>query len=513
MNLELKKENLNINKVVAEKSNMIYVEGDIIVPDVKPDILNTIYTEGNICINKKEVLDGRIRIDGEVKLWITYLAECDDGNVRGISSSINFTENINCENCKAGMTLCLDPVLKSIDCKVLNGRKINVKAGIEMNVKVYSNDEISLVKEVSNLSNVQMLNKSVSMNSLVGEGKTVVVAKENINIDNSINLAEILSTSAKIVDKDVKISYNKVLAKADAEVTLMYLTDDNNVQMVSQKIPVLGFIDMLNVSEENICNLNYVIKNISVSQNDEHSVYIEIETDISCQAYKNESISIIEDLYSPCVNMNVLGKNITTMSNLMQTQLIYSMRENIELKDLGNNHIIDVKILTEISKVSILSEKIHYQGEVEFNFIYGASSNVGINTKIVKLPLEYDVDINNINSNTSVSTEIDIANKDFIIKENNIGVNIDFKFTIKTLQYVNMNVIENIETTELENSNDISLIIYFVKSGDTLWNLAKKFRTTVSDIQIANGIENADKLNVGQKLFIPRFVEKSMCEK
>ena len=511
MNLELKKENLNINKVIAEKSNIINVEGDIIVPDVKPDILNTIYTEGNVCINKQEVLDGRIRIDGEIKVWITYLAESDEGNVRGISSTINFTENINSENCKSGMSLCVEPILKSIECKVLNGRKINVKSAVEMNVKVYSNDEISLVKEVNNLENVQMLNKTVFINSLIGEARTTVSAKENISIDNSINLAEILSTSVKIVDKDIKISYNKVLAKADSEVAIMYLTDDNNVQMVCAKIPVMGFIDMPNISEENICNLNYVIKNINISQNDEHSVYVELEIDIYCQTYKNSEVNIIEDLYSPCTDMNISGRNVTTMSSLMKSESIYSMRENIELKDLGNNHIIDVKVRTEINKTNILNDKIHYQGEVEFNFIYGSSSNIGINTKIVKLPLEYVAQMNNINPNTSVSTEIDIQNKDFIVKDNSISVNIDFKFCIKTAEYLTMNIIENIETTDMDNQNNASVIIYFVKSGDTLWNLAKKFRSTVSDIALANDIQNTDKLSVGQKLFIPRFVYTNKC--
>lgn len=506
MDLELKRENLNINKVVAEKTNMIYVEGDIIVPDVKPDILNTICTEGNVCINKKEVFDGRIRLDGEVKVWITYLAESDDGNVRGITNSINFTENINLESCKPGMTLHLEPVLKSIECKVLNGRKINVKAGIEMNVKVFSNDEISLVREVDNLNNVQMLNKSVKVNSLIGAGATLVSAKENVSIDNGTNLAEILTTSVKIVDKDVKISYNKVLAKADADVTVMYLTDENKVQVVNSRIPVMGFIDMPNISDDNICDLNYVMKNIVVSQNDEHSVFVELDADILCMCYTNSEINVIEDIYSPSCNMNVSQRNITTMSDIMQTDSIFSLRENVELKDLENNHIIDVKVKTEISNTNILNNKINYKGDVELQFIYGSSTSVSINTKIIKLPFEHSADVNNISSNTNIRTEIDVANKNFIIKENSIDVSIDFKFCISSVQNLDINIIDNIEVVACDNPNNASLIVYFVKSGDTLWNLAKKFRSTVSEIQEANGIQNADKLNVGQKLFIPRFV-------
>lgn len=45
-------------------------------------------------------------------------------------------------------------------------------------------------------------------------------------------------------------------------------------------------------------------------------------------------------------------------------------------------------------------------------------------------------------------------------------------------------------------------ILYTVKKGDTLYNIAKAFFTSVSDIKQANGL-NSDSISVGQKLFIP----------
>ena len=44
--IETSKENLKINKLIAEKKEIISVDGDMIVPDSKPDILNTICTSG-----------------------------------------------------------------------------------------------------------------------------------------------------------------------------------------------------------------------------------------------------------------------------------------------------------------------------------------------------------------------------------------------------------------------------------------------------------------------------------
>lgn len=44
---------------------------------------------------------------------------------------------------------------------------------------------------------------------------------------------------------------------------------------------------------------------------------------------------------------------------------------------------------------------------------------------------------------------------------------------------------------------------YTVRSGDTLSEIARRFRTTVADIQAANRIQNIDLITTGQKLQIP----------
>ena len=73
--VDIAKENLCINKLISEKTEIIFVEGDIIIPDSKPDVLNTISTSGIACIYKKEIQEGKIRFDGRVKTYIMYVPE------------------------------------------------------------------------------------------------------------------------------------------------------------------------------------------------------------------------------------------------------------------------------------------------------------------------------------------------------------------------------------------------------------------------------------------------------
>ena len=67
-----------------------------------------------------------------------------------------------------------------------------------------------------------------------------------------------------------------------------YLTDDNRVNTANATIPIMGFIDMQDVSEDNICDVSYELRNILIKPNnvEEHSMHIEAELEILCFVYK-----------------------------------------------------------------------------------------------------------------------------------------------------------------------------------------------------------------------------------
>ena len=155
MVLDTTKETICVNQIIGQKTDNLLVEGDIIVPDIKPDILDTINVNGNICIYKKDALDGKVRIDGSINIYIIYLADNEAGEIRGLNTSLDFTQVIDFDQSKTGCSIDDNFNIKTIECKILNGRKINIKAMLDTNIKLYSNENIDIVKEVNNVENIQ----------------------------------------------------------------------------------------------------------------------------------------------------------------------------------------------------------------------------------------------------------------------------------------------------------------------------------------------------------------------
>ena len=401
--------------------------------------------------------------------------------------------------------------IKKIETKILNGRKINIKATLEVEAKVYSNDNMQIVCGVNNADDIQMLNTQKTVNSLIGEGNTKVYAKDTISIDSTDDLAEIMGVDIKILDKDIKLSYNKVLAKADAEISIMYLTEDNRIKNTSARIPVMGFVDIENIGDNNECDVDYKTKNIIIKPNsgDEHSIYVEIEIEITCFAYEAKNINLIEDLYSISADLSFTQKKITTMVGKKNIKDICNINEQVSIPEIDNNQLYNVKTNPTIQNVTIRNGRIMYEGEINLEFIYEVTN--GVNSRTAQIPFNFEVNSDDINENCSANTNIDIKRDDFVVNSGSVNANIELEFNISVSRNESLNIIDEINVEENRENNIYSMVIYFVKPGDTLWKIAKKFKSTVDDIARVNEIEDVNKIYPGQQLYIPKFVKREIA--
>lgn len=507
MAIKLSKNNLCINQIIGQKNERIIVEGDEIVPDVKPDVLSIVSTNGNICIYKKEIQDGKIKLEGSINSYVTYIADDEKLNMRAINVNLDFSKNIEMKEIKPNMKLECKSELINIECKILNGRKISLKANVQIKMTAYSNENIEYIDSIEDKTNMQLLNENITINSLIGSGATKVYAKDTISIDNIDNLSEIMKVGILLENKENKISYNKVLTKADAVFNIMYLTDDGRINTINATIPVMGFIEMQNVNEEDICDVSYELKNIIIKPNnvEEHSIHVETEVEVYCFVYKKQEINLIQDLYSRTKEINYTRKTVKVIKEKNETNEIFNMRKQERIEEIKQNKIYDVETKTTIINNQIEDGKVIYQGEISLTFIYSDENSSRINVKNLVEPFEFSVTSSNITSKSKIETNIELNKKDFVIMpDSTIDIKIDLKFNLNIIKESELNLIETINEEESRNKECFSIVVYYTKVGDTLWKIAKRFGSTIDEIVKVNNIENPDLLMPGEQLFIPR---------
>ena len=482
MAVNLSKNNLCINQIIEQKNEKITIESDEIVPDIKPDVLSIISSSGNICLHKKEVQDGKVRIEGTVNAYVVYIADDENSSMRAINANIDFSKNIEMKDLKSSMQLECTTDLTELECKIINGRKISLKANIQMNLTAYSNENVEYVDNIEN-------------------------KKDTVSIDNVDNLSEIMKVEIRLENKENKVSYNKILTKADSVFKIMYLTDDGRINSVMATIPVMGFIDMKDINEDSICDVTYELKNIIIKPNnvEEHSVYVEAEFEIFCAVYKKQEINIIQDMYSRTMDVKYTQRTIKVIKDKEEISEVFNLRKQERIDEVRQNKIYDVEVKPRIISSQMENGKIIYQGEISLTFIYGQEGTTRINIKSLVEPFEFTVTSNSIAKKMRIDTSIEIAKKDFVVMaDSTIDIKVDLNFRLNIVKESSINLIESVTESEKKDRESFSIIVYYARVGDTLWKIAKKFGSTVDEIVKVNGIENPDVIMPGEQLFIPR---------
>ena len=137
--------------------------------------------------------------------------------------------------------------------------------------------------------------------------------------------------------------------------------------------------------------------------------------------------------------------------------------------------------------------------------MYQESTSSRIGVKSLVEPFEYTMTSQSITTKTRIDTNIEILKQDFIVTaDSNVEVKIDLNFRLNLSKERELRLIDSIDESKESNRETFSIVIYYTKEGDTLWNIAKKFGSTVDEIVRVNNIENPDVIMPGEQLFIPR---------
>lgn len=488
----MEKNTISINKKTLEKLKNIEVKGDIIVPDTKPDIVNIINTNSNPYIYKEECTDGKYRFDGNIDTHIIYLSE--NGETKCIQTTLDFMDMIEDAQVNEKMSTKYKIDIISIDTKILNERKISVSVNLKICFNFFESQNIEYLDHLETLSGVEKLQESVDLRTVVAMNKIKSSLKEDISIDDTDTIAEILKSDISVCNVENKISYNKVLSKADVNVRILYITESGKISTVDSVFPIMNFIDMEKITEEDICNTDYKIRNMlfKINSKETKNISCQIDFELCCEVYKKKTIDIVQDMYGIDKNITFNQKKVEVETDTECSKEFVNISENILVEDIRSIYDVDVRanIVNKVASGNLNN----YEGEVCVDIYYETGNAIAVKNAKIPFMVKLDCDTDDI--------QINLLKKHFKLNNEDVVCDIDLEIVPNNSNYKTINIIEDIEEEECDNDNDYAMVVYFVKQGDTIWNIARDFKVSLESLKRVNNLEEDDRINVGEKLYI-----------
>ena len=95
--------------------------------------------------------------------------------------------------------------VEHVECRIVNGRKVNVRAILRIKSKITEENEYYFINDVEDSEDIQILRGSVSINKFIGTGRVFVLLKSLLKfLPVILSIMEILRNDIKISNIEIK---------------------------------------------------------------------------------------------------------------------------------------------------------------------------------------------------------------------------------------------------------------------------------------------------------------------
>ena len=294
----------------------------------------------------------------------------------------------------------------------------------------------------------------------------------------------------------------------------LYISDSEvpSIETFEATVPVMGYINSDNLDEKSKIELQFNIKSFALrpiyQDLKSRSFSIESEIEVRADVYQTKKVEIISDIYDPDANVNLQTQIISITKNLIDANENIEITQRLMIPELENIKILSINVEPIITNKNILEGKIALEGNGEFNVLYYNEQKKIIESKKLDLPYQQVLKIPELKSNMEVDITLSVKELEYRkIDSNELQIKVIFDANVIAEEIKIIQGITQIDVQEISNDKRPSVIIYYVKLGDTLWNIAKKYRTTINELREYNEIKD-DMIYPDQQLIIPKRARK-----
>lgn len=522
MSVELIKKPITLDEMTRKESTQVIKERDIIVPDGKPDMQTVLQIDGKIIMDQIDVSQDRIMYRGKVNITILYTAPNNPSCICTMKGSIPIDDFMIMEGVDRDQRVDFEYNIEHISYNILNERKINVKSIIQIESLATRCNETTIITNIETDSAVETMRENIEIVSLDTEKEDKVIVKEDLTVaQNKPSIGEILSTRVQVQEEQVKRTETEIKYNGMLEVMTMYKASGNedNVEIIAHRIPFEGTID--NVKEDNEvfwnCTLDVEPSYMQVTPDyDGEDRVIESEFIVTAKysKYTRENEEFITDIYCPGKKVAMKENQLEYMNLFNRTEFSVPRKEAVGVDHIGTDdmQVFSIDIKPTVEEKEVLGDRLNLKGILEMKLVgLVPSQNNAIITAMNVVPFTQELDIKGMTDKSFILPKIQVKDVK-VYSQTKKEVVIEYLLDCVAEVYTK-NVLDVVEEVSLEDmtKDEIdhypSMTVYQVRKGDSLWELAKRFNTTVSEIQALNDLDSTDALKDGQKIIILKKVK------
>ena len=509
MAIELIKESFKVEEKVGKNDIQTLVEQEIYLSASKPDIEKVLWAQGKVDILNTKLINDKLIINGLAKFNLLYKAANEAGEVHLLDLNKEFKEEIEISGVNEEMLSKVYSKIEYIEWEA-EDRKLSLKALVSLWGEVDEIKTITAIKGITNDDKLQTLQEEIKYREIAGREISYALVKDTINLrEDESEIDEVLGLNLNIKEIESMAVEDRIITSAEVNFNLIY-SGGNSVHSKKGNIPFNHFIEMIGVTEKLKGEVEFEVVEGSyeVMGNDlgeRKSVDLEIKVRVMGKAYEEKSRELIIDCYSTTENIFLKREELLISENLKD--ITHMEKLNLEVPEIYAQDIIETMGTANLLEEKYIDDGIVVDGYLTVEALYIDRLTNELSVYKDDFPFRSEIDeMISYDTNYNVEVKLDsiegVTRKDSLEIEGNILVKVNLS---KERKIYCINEIQ--ETGELINKKDKpSITIYIAQKDDSMWDIAKRYNTTIDEIITSNNL-TSNEISTGDKIIIEKKVD------
>lgn len=510
--MEIVKDILKVEERIGYEEVEPLVETEIYVDQTKPDIENILWADGKVEILSTKVIQDKILVNGLVKFKVVYKSNEEELNIYPLEDNKDFKEEIFIDGIDESMAVDITPSVEYIEYDLLDERKVSLKALINLSAKVEKSSSVEIIQEVTEKPHLQLLKEKIQYNDIIGREESYALIKEAFEVgENQPPIQEVLKVDINPYEKEVNISSDRIIVSGVLECSIIYF-GGNKINSAKREIPFTHFMDAENIEYDSKCQLKMEVISgeYEIRENLEGQSKIldlEVKVKISAKLYNQKEKEVIIDAYSTQEKLNLQIDEIKIIENVKEIVNKEEVSQQISHREFKEIYAIEGS--PKAIESQYVDDKIVVEGLIPVNIYYMDKIGDVITTCKEEIPFKFYVNAENMGKDVVVDTETTLESIKYNLKDDVLFIDATVKNQVSVNRERKIRVVNNIEETGelIDKKNRPSIIVYMVQKDDQLWDIAKRYNTTMEEIIESNNIINPSNLMPGEKIIIEKKVD------
>lgn len=511
MDMQIKRENRETEQLISLKPVQTMIEAEVTLPGSLRDEARVYFADATVEMDNGEITGSRVMASGKTTFHVLF-AQGDLSKVQPLEATADFTQSLTVLQDVseiASAQVKLRAQVLNVSAKVFNGR-LALRAAVNIQGDISAKKNVGLIVDLGTDEHVQQKNVTLSVQRTVGSGEAQSTIRDEIELSDLLQIKDTLLASGYAVVEDIKMAPDgKARVLGTLHLDVCHTSDMPQRPLIStvHTLPYEQEV-VLSGAAGDILSAQTSVQDVAVMSRDgseqgEKTMRCEIVLRSTVQSMQSEKLQLLQDAYT------ISGEDIDTRLEKMslcaetvQEETAESGRVSIVLPE-GSPRVRQ-PLLGFARPVLLQSQrsggKLHVSGMMEATAVYLTDESVIPVSVAVQTPF----------SAAFITDAMPDDQLHLHLTEPVLSAVTGDRLEIKYILHMRSNGVRTHNTFAVTEATSVAgkkiekgISLCFVQPGETLWDIAKRYRMPVNEITAQNP-ECGDNLSTGDALLIYR---------